>query len=221
MHDQTVNNLMLLALGAAIGVNVLFWSVVGLLRYLSESFLKAADTEEPVVLADVAVVIPAHNEETALPKCLRALQAVIPLSQVYVASDGSRDLTVAIARTAGGHVDDIRPNGGKANAIPGNSRQCFASLQSRSHSDADPNRPRVFHMALPLLRDPKFSNGAAIFCAFARHRGCLNDIHGLSHPALSVAPGGIPIRPQLEDRERKLHCPRLCQHVSHHGLAGN
>ena len=39
MHDQTVNNLMLLALGAAIGVNVLFWSVVGLLRYLSESLL--------------------------------------------------------------------------------------------------------------------------------------------------------------------------------------
>ena len=46
MHDQTVNNLMLLALGAAIGVNVLFWSVVGLLRYLSESCLEAADDQE-------------------------------------------------------------------------------------------------------------------------------------------------------------------------------
>jgi poly-beta-1,6-N-acetyl-D-glucosamine synthase len=163
MQDQTVNNLLLLALGAAIGVNVLFWSVVGLLRYLSEIFLKAPDTGEPVVLADVAVVIPAHNEETALPKCLRALQAVIPLSQVYVASDGSRDLTVAIARTAGCHVDDIRPNGGKANAIAHAIRandlcnRFKAVLILDADSEIDPG---YFQHALPLLRDPKVATVA-------------------------------------------------------------
>ncbi|HEX7108812.1 MAG TPA: glycosyltransferase family 2 protein [Aestuariivirga sp.] len=163
MQDQTVNNLLLLALGAAIGVNVLFWSVVGLLRYLSEIFLKAPDTGEPVVLADVAVVIPAHNEETALPKCLRALQAVIPLSQVYVASDGSRDLTVAIARTAGCNVDDIRPNGGKANAIAHAIRandlcnRFKAVLILDADSEIDPG---YFQHALPLLRDPKVATVA-------------------------------------------------------------
>ena len=111
-----------------------------------------------MVLANVAVVIPAHNEETALPKCLRALQAVIPLSQVYVASDGSRDQTVVIARTAGCHVDDIQPNGGKANAIAHAIRandlcnRFKAVLILDADSEIDPG---YFQHALPLLKDPK------------------------------------------------------------------
>lgn len=158
MHDQTINNLLLLAVGSAIGVNVLFWGIVGLLRYLSECRLNVAATQEPITLANVAVVIPAHNEETALPKCLRALKAVIPLSQVYVASDGSRDQTVAIARTAGCHVDDIWPNGGKANAITRAIRandlcnRFKAVLILDADSEIDHG---YFRHALPMLSDPK------------------------------------------------------------------
>ena len=158
MHDQTINNLMLLAVGSAVGVNILFWAFVGLLRYLSESRLGVISVQDPVTLANVAVVIPAHNEERALPKCLRALQVVIPLNQVYVASDGSRDQTVAIARGAGCHVDDIWPNGGKANAITRAIRandlcnRFKAVLILDADSEIDPG---YFRHALPMLRDPK------------------------------------------------------------------
>jgi biofilm PGA synthesis N-glycosyltransferase PgaC len=158
MHDQTINNLMLLAVGSAIGVNVVFWGFVGLLRYLSECRRSWISVQDPVTLANVAVVIPAHNEETALPKCLRALQAVIPLSQVYVANDGSRDRTAAIARDAGCHVDDIRPNGGKANAITHairvndlcNRFKAVLILDADSEIDSG-----YFRHALPMLKDPK------------------------------------------------------------------
>ena len=158
MYDQTVNNLMLLAVGSAVGVNVIFWGLVGLLRYLNETRLGVVSTQEPITLTNVAVVIAAHNEATALPKCLRALRAVIPLSQVYVASDGSRDQTVVIARTAGCHVDDIQPNGGKANAIAHAIRandlcnRFKAVLILDADSEIDPG---YFRHALPLLKDPK------------------------------------------------------------------
>lgn len=68
-------------------------------------------------VSDVAVIIPAHNEETALPKCLRALKKVVPASQIFIGSDGSRDSTVEIGRSMGCNVLDIQPNRGKARAI--------------------------------------------------------------------------------------------------------
>lgn len=160
MLDQTISNLVVLVVGSAIGINVLFWSFVGLLRYLSEYRSGAISAQNPVTLASVAVVIPAHNEEKALPKCLRALQAAIPLNQVFVASDGSRDRTAAIARAAGCHVDDIRPNGGKANAINHVIRvndlcnRFKAVLILDADSEIDPG---YFRHALPILRDPKIA----------------------------------------------------------------
>lgn len=66
---------------------------------------------------EVAAVIPAHNEEKSIGACLEALGSVLPMSQVYVGSDGSSDRTVEIARRAGCAVEDIQPNRGKAQAI--------------------------------------------------------------------------------------------------------
>src|SRR6202022_1327200 len=49
-------------------------------------------------------IIPAYNEEAALGAVLGELNAALPELDVLVVSDGSRDRTAAIARTAGAHV---------------------------------------------------------------------------------------------------------------------
>lgn len=60
----------------------------------------------------VAIVVPAHNEETLLPACLRALRhAAGPLSvptHLRVVADACTDQTVAAARAGGAQVTSIR-----------------------------------------------------------------------------------------------------------------
>src|SRR5688572_10645967 len=118
MTEQAILNLLLLVLATALGVNVVVWSLVGLARCVSERFAGRRPGQMPALtVADVAVVIPAHNEEVALPKCIAALARIIPPGQIFLASDGSRDGTARIARAMGCNVLEIFPNGGKARAL--------------------------------------------------------------------------------------------------------
>jgi glycosyltransferase involved in cell wall biosynthesis len=60
------------------------------------------------VIEAAGVVVPAHNEETLLPACLRALrraarQASVPV-YVLVAADSCTDRTVTVARACGARV---------------------------------------------------------------------------------------------------------------------
>lgn len=157
MNEHVAIVLALMALSGSLGVNIAFWSCMGLIRLLVEAVAPLAkDPSATLVVGDVAAVIPAHNEERALPKCLAALTAIMPASQIYVASDGSRDRTVEIARAAGCNVLDIQPNGGKARALDRAIRE-FALCQryeavliQDADSEIDPNYLRH---ALPLFDD--------------------------------------------------------------------
>jgi glycosyltransferase involved in cell wall biosynthesis len=64
------------------------------------------------VIEAAGVVVPAHNEETLLPACLRALrraarQVSIPV-HVLVAADACTDRTMTVARACGARVIRIR-----------------------------------------------------------------------------------------------------------------
>jgi cellulose synthase/poly-beta-1,6-N-acetylglucosamine synthase-like glycosyltransferase len=107
----------------SLGFNVPFWSGVAAVRLFAETLRGLLRSrrghpvaERPLTPADVAVVIPARNEEAGLPKCIHALLKAVHPSQIHIASDGSTDATVAIARQYGCNVLDIQPNGGKAQA---------------------------------------------------------------------------------------------------------
>lgn len=63
------------------------------------------------------VVIPAYNEEAALPETLAELGAVRPDLDVVVVSDGSVDKTAALARAAGAHVIELPFNLGIGGAL--------------------------------------------------------------------------------------------------------
>jgi poly-beta-1,6-N-acetyl-D-glucosamine synthase len=66
---------------------------------------------------EVAVLVAAHNEGKTIHICLDAATRIIAAGNIFVASDGSTDDTVRVARERGCNVLDIQPNGGKARAL--------------------------------------------------------------------------------------------------------
>ncbi|UVK39332.1 glycosyltransferase family 2 protein [Mesorhizobium sp. AR10] len=158
MTETVAANVTMMLLSASLGINIVFWCIVGVIRFLSEIGSNPKIGGLPMIgIADVAVVIPAHNEEIALPRCIWALTAIIPASQIYVASDGSRDGTVAIARANGCRALDIQPNGGKAKAIDEAIRHYRLCDRYKAVliQDADSEIDRhYFEHALPLFNDP-------------------------------------------------------------------
>lgn len=149
-------------LSALLGLNYAFWGLVGFIRLCDARLRRkrpasAAEIGARLRIADVAVVIPAYNEQIALPKCIRALSQVISTKQIYVASDGSKDDTVAIGRALGCQVLDIKPNGGKARALDRAIRHFDLCKRYRAIliQDADSEiDPGYFTHALPLFDDP-------------------------------------------------------------------
>jgi biofilm PGA synthesis N-glycosyltransferase PgaC len=106
-----------------LGANVALWGLLGLIR-LAESHTggrrgrgRPAGPPRPLTPADVAVLIPAHNESLVLADSLRAIMSLVPRKNVHVVSDGSTDDTVQIARRAGARVIATRENVGKAGAL--------------------------------------------------------------------------------------------------------
>ena len=72
---------------------------------------------DPVRRKSSLVVIPAFNEEAALPATLAELGEIRPDLDVVVISDGSVDKTAALARAAGVHVIDLPFNLGIGGAL--------------------------------------------------------------------------------------------------------
>ena len=70
-----------------------------------------------MTVQDVAVLIPAHNEELVIEASIAAIAALVPRRNIHVVSDGSTDRTAELARRAGVHVIETRTNVGKAGAL--------------------------------------------------------------------------------------------------------
>lgn len=70
-----------------------------------------------VVADELLVVIPAYNEETALPAVLAEVRAALPDVDVLVVSDGSTDGTGQVAREAGVRVLELPFNLGVGGAM--------------------------------------------------------------------------------------------------------
>ncbi len=102
-----------------LGLNTLFWTAVGIGRFMVGHLRPHRPTAagQRFGTENVAVLIPAHNEEAVLYDSLMAASMLLPLSQIHVVSDGSSDRTVAIAEEFGVNVIDLNPNRGKAGAL--------------------------------------------------------------------------------------------------------
>ncbi|HWE89969.1 MAG TPA: glycosyltransferase family 2 protein, partial [Pseudonocardiaceae bacterium] len=157
----------------AFGVNFLLWGSVGLLRLTEERLVRRRRPWRPaengsdgmrgtraerLTIADVAVLIAAHNEALVIQDSLRAILELVPRQQVHVVSDASTDHTYKLARRMGVRVIRTPSNVGKAGAIQAGIRRCklvqrFAVVMLL---DADTHvEPGYFDAALPLFDDPE------------------------------------------------------------------
>lgn len=100
-----------------VGVSLLFWSAVGILRFLNERRRAPSLPGAVPDPADVAALIAAHDEELVIEESIASVTALFPPSNVYVVSDGSSDATAEKARAAGVNVLELDPNRGKGGAI--------------------------------------------------------------------------------------------------------
>jgi len=126
------------------------------------------DTEEEI-LPTVSLIIAAYNEETVIEaKVLNALELEYPreLLQVIVASDGSSDRTVEIAREAGADLVLDLPRGGKIAAQNAAAEQATGSLLAFSDANStwQPN-------ALAELIEPFRDSRVGYVCGQVRFTG--------------------------------------------------
>lgn len=105
--------------GLPLGITSTFWFLVGHFRSISEGIKKRQKKKKrnKYSLSDIAVIIPAHNEEKAITPCIRSVKQSLKPNQIYIASDGSTDKTYQMAKKEGCHVANIMPGKGKAKAL--------------------------------------------------------------------------------------------------------
>ena len=108
-----------------LGVNVVLWTVIGGIRLTTERLAgpparttrSTVPPDRRLSPADVAVLIPAHNEEPVLAATIQSVRRQVPASNIHVVADGCDDATAEIARAAGTNVLELNPGLGKAGGI--------------------------------------------------------------------------------------------------------
>src|ERR1700760_1977095 len=86
-------------------------------------------------MTSVAVVIPAFNEAERIGETVAAALTLPRVDHVVVASDGSTDATVRVARDAGATVWRTKRNQGKAAAMMAGA-EAVRALDQRQQADA-------------------------------------------------------------------------------------
>jgi biofilm PGA synthesis N-glycosyltransferase PgaC len=150
-----------LLLVLVLGVNLTLWLFVGGLRFASDRI----GPKPPIIVglppplspSDVAVLIPAHNEEPVIAATINSAVRLVPESNVHVIADGCTDATAEIARAAAVNVVELEPGRGKAGGIEAALKQFdiprrFAALLI---VDADTELDENYlARGLPLLDQP-------------------------------------------------------------------
>lgn len=138
-------------------IEIVFWVAVGLLVYTHLGYplllralvairrTPAAPPPPPADLPSVSLVIAAHDEEQTIEATVRSAVALdYPRErlELIVASDGSGDRTVELARAAGADLVLDLPRGGKVAALNAAVKRssgellAFADANSRWHPEA-------------------------------------------------------------------------------------
>lgn len=144
--------------GLPLGISFTVWTLAGLARYLSEKFTgnKKIVNKPRFKPSDIVAVVPAHNEELIVRKCVQSLKKVLDKKQIYVVSDGSSDKTYRRARMEECHVSYLTPGRGKAKALKYlfTRHKLFKRYKFIFIVDADTNMdPSCLIHALPIFND--------------------------------------------------------------------
>lgn len=149
-------------IGLPLGISTTFWFFMGLFRSISESLgiPKPLPTKAIYSPRDIAVIVPAHNEELVIQDCIRALKNSFLPKQIHVISDGSTDKTYAIVNKEGCNVVATMPGLGKARALLHliNTYNLYDNYEFIMIVDADTKIDKNYiTRALPYFNDPDIS----------------------------------------------------------------
>lgn len=107
--------------GLPLGISATIWFIIGICRLIYEEFVNHGEyrfkKNKTLRKSDIAVILPAHNEELVIRSSIKALKRSIRRKNIYVVSDGSRDETYKLARAERVHVSSLNPGRGKAKAM--------------------------------------------------------------------------------------------------------
>ncbi|RJF73151.1 glycosyltransferase family 2 protein [Deinococcus cavernae] len=109
----------------------------------------------------VAVVIPAFNEESTVAGVIGVAQRLT--ADVVVASDGSVDDTVNVARQAGARVLDLQPNGGKGPALKAALEATQAEYVLMLDADLTGLTPEHLHLLLAPVTNGQLDMSIGVF----------------------------------------------------------
>ena len=142
-----------------VGVSLAFWSVVAVLRRLAE--LRRPERPVPphrLTPRDVAVIIPARNEEMIISATIRSVLRLVKPGNIHVVADGCDDDTGLIALSWGLNVLEPMPARGKAAGIEAVVRDFDLPGRFRVLLIVDADTELDEHYlerALPLFDDPE------------------------------------------------------------------
>lgn len=164
---------------ALFGLSLTVWAIVGLVRFLVQSLgqlpyaralvsglLPKRAATAPLTPRDVAVIMPAYNEELVIARSIAALLQLVPVENIFIISDGSTDNTASVARSLGVHVLDL-PNQGKAGALQSGIQHYKLAERFTGVLFVDADTivsPDYLQYALPYLEDPR----VAVVAGFAK-----------------------------------------------------
>jgi len=95
----------------------------------------------------IAVLIPCHNEEAAIPKVVTDFRTALPAAVVYVYDNNSTDRTIEFARNAGARVF-TEPMQGKGNVV----RRMFSDIEADVYVLVDGDDTYLAASAVPMLQ---------------------------------------------------------------------
>lgn len=146
------------------GINVPVWTMIAFLRRFDDNRRSARqDAEAPPTRMrpdQVAVVIPAHDEEGGIAKSITSALRIVPAANVHVLADGCSDRTPEVAAGYGVRVLEITPGRGKAGAIEAaiGHFDITGRFGALLIIDADTEIDSAYLTnGLPLLDDPRYA----------------------------------------------------------------
>lgn len=146
--------------GIPVGISAFFWLFMGITRIITEFFKPKKRFKNKLNKKDIAVILPAHNEEPIIKSSIKALKRSLPTNNIYVVSDGSQDKTYKIAQKENVHVSNLKVGQGKSKAIAYVIKRYKLTKRYRLIFivDADTRIGAKFvKTALPFFNDPEIS----------------------------------------------------------------
>ncbi|MHB9035916.1 MAG: glycosyltransferase family 2 protein [Armatimonadota bacterium] len=121
-------------------------------------------------MADVAVLIPAYNEEDLIGQTVQAALGMPGIREVVVIDDGSEDETPFVAHKAGARVIQMDQNLGKGAAMNRGVAETDSEILLIIDADLGPCAAETYRLVEPLLAD-QADMSIAVMKAPSGHKG--------------------------------------------------